>query len=102
MPRLKPRDVVVLDNLSSHKSTAVRKVVWAAGARLFFLPLYSLDLNPIELVFAKLSHLIRKAAERAVESTWKRSGQLLDGFTSDDRSRYLINSGHASSKIRSA
>ncbi len=96
-PTLKPRDVVVLDNLSSHKGAAIRKAVRAAGARLLFLPAYSPDLNPIEQVFAKLKHLMRKAAEQTVEATWKRSGQLLDCFPPDECSRYLANSGYASS-----
>lgn len=70
VPTLKPRDIVVLDNLSSHKGDAVRKIIRAAGARLLFLPPYSPDLNPIEQVFVKLKHLMRKAAERTVEATW--------------------------------
>ena len=96
VPTLKPRDVVVLDNLSSHKGDAVRKAVRAVGARLLFLPPYSPDLNPIEQVFAKLKHLMRKAAERTVEATWKRSGKLLECFQSDECGRYLVNSGYAS------
>ncbi len=96
VPTLKPRDIVVLDNLSSHKGEAVRNIIRAAGARLLFLPPYSPDLNPIEQVFAKLKHLMRKAAERSVEATWKRSGQLLDCFPPDECSRYIVNSGYAS------
>ena len=96
VPTLKPRDVVVLDNLSSHKGDAVRKAVRAVGARLLFLPPYSPDLNPIEQVFAKLKHLMRKAAERTLEATWKRSGKLLECFQSDECGRYLVNSGYAS------
>ena len=64
VPTLAPGDVVVMDNLSSHKSPAVRKAIRKAGAHLFFLPPYSPDLNPIEQVFAKLKHLLRQAAER--------------------------------------
>ena len=96
VPTLKPRDIVVLDNLSSHKGDAVRKAIRAVGARLLFLPPYSPDLNPIEQVFAKLKHLMRKAAERTVEATWRRSGQLLDRFSPDECGRYLVNSGYAS------
>ena len=66
-------DVVVLDNLGSHKSHAVRAAIRAAGAHLLFLPPYSPDLNPIEQVFAKLKTLLRKAAERTVEATWQPS-----------------------------
>jgi hypothetical protein len=71
VPTLKPGDVVILDNLGSHKNKAVRHAMRAAGARILFLPPYSPDLNPIEQVFAKLKHLLRKAAERSVEATWK-------------------------------
>lgn len=97
VPTLKPRDIVVLDNLGSHKGTAVRTAIRAVGARLVFLPPYSPDLNPIEQVFAKLKHLMRKAAERTVEATWKRTGELLDYFRPDECGRYLQNSGYASS-----
>ena len=71
VPFLKPRDIVVLDNLASHKGAAVRAAIRVVGARLLFLPPYSSDLNPIEQVFAKLKHLMRKAAEWIVEATWK-------------------------------
>lgn len=97
VPTLKPRDIVVLDNLGSHKGEAVRAAIRAAGARLVFLPPYSPDLNPIEQVFAKLKHFMRKAAERTVESTWMRSGELLKRFLPDECQRYLQNPGYASS-----
>ena len=77
MPTLKPGDIVIMDNLGSHKGKAVRRAIRAAGAKLFFLPPYSPDLNPIEQVFAKLKTLLRKAAERTVEATWRRIGALL-------------------------
>ena len=67
VPTLKPGDIVVMDNLGRHKGSAVRRLIRAAGARLFFLPPYSPDLNPIEQVFAKLKTLLRKAEERTVE-----------------------------------
>ena len=69
VPTLKPRDIVVLDNLGSHKGDAVRAAIRAAGARLVFLPPYSPDLNPIEQVFSKLKHLMRKACARTIEAT---------------------------------
>ena len=97
VPALKPRDIVVLDNLGSHKGDAVRKAIRAVGARLVFLPAYSPDLNPIEQMFAKLKHLMRKASERTVETTWKRSGELLTLFSPQECGRYLQNSGYASS-----
>ena len=95
IPTLKPGDVVVMDNLGSHKSQAVRRAIRKAGAHLLFLPPYSPDLNPIEQVFAKLKTLLRKAAERTVEATWRRIGKLLDHFTSDECANYLVNSGYA-------
>jgi transposase len=95
VPTLKPGDVVVMDNLGSHKGKAVRKAIRQAGAHLLFLPPYSPDLNPIEQVFAKLKTLLRKAAERTVEATWRRIGQLLDHFSADECANYLVNSGYA-------
>ena len=97
VPTLRAGDIVVLDNLSSHKGAAVRAAIRAVGARLVFLPPYSPDLNPIEQVFAKLKHLMRKAAERTKEATWKRSGEILNRFAPDECARYLQNSGYASS-----
>jgi len=97
IPTLKPDDIVILDNLGSHKSKAVRAAIRAAGARLFFLPPYSPDLNPIEQVFAKLKHLLRKAAERTLDATWKRIGALLDCFLPDECQAYLANAGSGSS-----
>jgi len=96
VPTLSPGDVVVMDNLGSHKSKAVRQAIRKAGAHLIFLPPYSPDLNPIEQVFAKLKTLLRKAAERTVEATWRRIGQLLDHFTHTECANYLVNSGYAS------
>jgi transposase len=97
VPTLQPGDIVILDNLGSHKGDAVRKAIRKAGAKLFFLPPYSPDLNPIEQVFAKLKTLLRKAGERNVEATWKRIGSLLDCFTPKECDNYFKNSGYASS-----
>ena len=96
LPTLKPGDVVVLDNLGSHKGQAVRRAIRAAGAHLLFLPPYSPDLNPIEQVFAKLKHLMRKATERSHEATWRRVGTLLDTFSAAECRNYLVNSGYGS------
>jgi transposase len=96
VPTLAKGDVVVMDNLGSHKGQAVRAAIRAAGAHLIFLPPYSPDLNPIEQVFAKLKHLLRKAAERSVEATWKRIGALLSEFSPKECANYLVNSGYAS------
>jgi len=96
VPTLKPGDIVVMDNLGSHKGRAVRRAIRAAGARLFFLPPYSPDLNPIEQVFAKLKTLLRKAKERTGEATWKRIGKILSCFSAQECANYLRNAGYAS------
>jgi transposase len=96
VPTLVPGDVVIMDNLGSHKGQAVRRAIRAAGAKLFFLPPYSPDLNPIEQVFAKLKTLLRKAEERTIHATWQRIGTLLRAFTSDECSNYIVNAGYAS------
>jgi transposase len=96
IPTLARGDIVVMDNLGSHKRQAVRDVIRAAGAKLFFLPPYSPDLNPIEQVFAKLKALLRKAQERSIEATWKRIGALLGEFSPHECANYLRNSGYAS------
>lgn len=96
VPTLSPGDIVVMDNLGSHKSTKVRQLIRAAGARLLFLPPYSPDLNPIEQVFAKLKTLLRKAQERTVEAVWKRIGALLGHFAPAECANYLRNSGYGS------
>lgn len=96
VPTLKPSDIVVMDNLGSHKSRAIRQAIRSAGARLLFLPPYSPDLNPIEQVFAKLKGLLRKAQERTVDAVWKRIGSLLQCFEQAECARYLKNSGYAS------
>jgi transposase len=95
VPTLKPGDVVVMDNLGSHKGKAVRKAIRAVGARSLFLPPYSPDLNPIEQVFAKLKHLLRASKERTADDTWNRIGALLGTFTPQECSNYLVNSGYA-------
>lgn len=95
VPTLKPGDIVIMDNLGSHKGKAVRDAIRAAGARLLFLPPYSPDLNPIEQAFAKLKTLLRKAAERSVETVWRRIGTLLERFTPQECANYLVNSGYA-------
>jgi transposase len=95
-PTLAAGDVVVIDNLGSHKSRKVRQLIRAAGAHLLFLPPHSPDLNPIEQVFAKLKTLLRKAEERTVETVWKRIGTLLYHFKLTECGNYLRNSGYGS------
>jgi transposase len=96
-PTLKPGDVVVLDNLSAHKVPGIREAIEAAGATLLYLPPYSPDFNPIEQLFAKLKALLRKAAERSLESLWNRIACLLDAFQPDECANYFRNSGYAAS-----
>lgn len=96
LPTLSVGDIVIMDNLGSHKRQAIRHLIRTAGAKLFFLPPYSPDLNPIEQVFAKLKTLLRKADERTIETTWRRIGALLDCFTPAECANYLKNSGYAS------
>ena len=91
VPTLSPGDVVVMDNLGSHKAKAVRRLIRAAGAKLFFLPRYSPDLNPIEQVFAKLKTLLR-----TIEAPWRGIGGLLGHFTPKECANYLANAGYAS------
>jgi transposase len=95
-PTLAKGDIVILDNLGSHKGKAARDAIRARGAHLIFLPPYSPDLNPIEQVFAKLKHLLRDAQPRDVEATWRKVGELLDLFSPDECANYLKNSGYVS------
>jgi len=95
VPTLAPGDIVIMDNLSSHKGVAVRRAIRAAKAKLFFLPAYSPDLNPIEQVFAKLKALLRKAGERTIEATWRCIGDLLKQFSPTECANYIKNSGYA-------
>jgi len=96
VPTLGTGDIVIMDNLGSHKGQAVRQLIRAAGAKLFFLPRYSPDLNPIEQVFSKLKTLLRKADARSIEATWKQIGALLEHFTPEECANYLANAGYAS------
>lgn len=95
-PTLERGDLVILDNLGSHKGKAARAAVRNRGAHLIFLPPYSPDLNPIEQLFAKLKHLMRKAEERGHEATWRKVGDLLDLVSPTECSNYLRNSGYVS------
>ena len=95
VPVLKPGDIVIMDNLGSHKGKAVRKAIRKAGAHLIFLPKYSPDLNPIEQVFSKLKHLLRKAAARTIDAVCAAIGQLLGTFTADECANYFSNAGYA-------
>ena len=97
VPTLKPGDIVILDNLSSHKIAGIREAIEAAGAELRYLPPYSPDLNPIEQLFAKLKALLRKIAARSVEALWIAIGQLVAHFDHQECLNYLRNSGYVRS-----
>jgi transposase len=94
VPELRPGDVVILDNLSSHKGARVRTMIEAAGASLLYLPPYSPDFNPIENAFAKLKALLRKAAERTIEGLWTTIGRLVDVFTPTECANYFAAAGY--------
>ena len=93
-PELFPGDIVIMDNLGSHNSRAVRQAIRRTGAKLFFLPAYSPDLNPLEQVFAKLKALLRKAAQRTIDATWTKIGQLLDRFTPTECANYIAHADY--------
>ena len=94
VPELRAGDVVVLDNLGSHKVSGVRPAIEGAGCRVLYLPPYSPDLNPIEQVFAKLKALLRKAAERTVEGLWAAIGRVIDRFRPDECRNYFRHCGY--------
>jgi len=96
VPTLKRDDIVVLDNLGSHKGKAVRNAIRAAGARLLFLPKYSPDLNPIEQLFAKLKGFVRKAAPRTLDAVSDAIAQALTTVPPDECANYLLSAGYAS------
>jgi transposase len=91
---LRPCDVVIMDNLSSHRRASVQEMIGAAGARLMFLPTYSPDLTPIEMAFAKLKALLRKAAERTITGLWTTIGQLVDCIISPGMRELLAACGY--------
>lgn len=98
VPTLKKGDIVILDNLGSHKVIGVREAIEAAGATLLFLPPYSPDFNPIEQLFAKLKALLRKTAARTVEALWSAIGQLVQRFAPGECANYIRNSGYVRSR----
>jgi transposase len=96
LPTLEKGDVVVMDNLSSHKGPNVRAMIEAAGARLLYLPPYSPDFNPIENAFAKLKAWLRKAAERTLQGLWDCIGKSVELFTPDECANYFNAAGYKS------
>ena len=95
VPSLQPGDVVVMDNLSAHKRARVREAIEQAGGMLLYLPPYSPDMNPIELAFAKLKALLRKAGKRTVDGLWEFLGQALDAFPPQECLNYMRHCGYA-------
>jgi transposase len=95
VPALRPDDIVVADNLGSHKGKAVRKAIRSAGAHLLLLPKYSPDLNPIEQVFAKLKTLVRKAAPRTFDAVSDAIAEALPQFSANECANYLKDAGYA-------
>jgi transposase len=93
-PTLRSGDVVILDNLSSHKVAGVKNAIAAAGATMLYLPPYSPDLNPIEKLFAKLKALLRKAAKRSVETLWDQIAEMLNTLSSTECANYFASSGY--------
>ncbi len=94
VPCLSAGDIVIVDNLSTHKIKDAHELIQATGAKLLFLPPYSPDFNPIEMVFSKLKALLRKAAERTEDGLCNRIGKLLETFTPQECSNYLIHAGY--------
>jgi transposase len=94
VPELRPGDIVIMDNLGSHKGAGVRDAIEAAGASLLYLPPYSPDFNPIENAFSKLKALLRKAAERTVDGLWNTIGVLLPAFTPQECANFFAAAGY--------
>lgn len=93
-PTLAPGDVVIMDNLPAHKVTGVRQAIEEVGAKLMYLPPYSPDLNPIEMMFSKLKALLRKASERTIEGLWSTIANLLDEFPPNECQNYFAHAGY--------
>ena len=93
-PTLEPGDIVVLDNLSSHKVAGVKQAITATGATLLYLPPYSPDFNPIEKLFSKLKALLRKAAKRSIDALWEEIGALLDTVTPSECTNFFTSCGY--------
>jgi transposase len=93
-PTLKPGDIVICDNLASHKVAGVQELIAAKGAKILYLPPYSPDLNPIEQAFSKIKALLRKAAERSADALWKAIGRIIQTFSAGECKNYFSNSGY--------
>src|SRR5215472_7722911 len=100
-PALEPGDIVIMDNLGSHRAKAVRAAMRAAGAGLFFLPKYSPDLNPIEMFFAKLKHWLRKAARRSCEAIYNAIAAILPDLSPNECANFFTHAGYGCEVTRS-
>lgn len=96
VPVLNPGDIIIMDNLGSHKSKAVRDMITEAYARLWFLPPYSPDLNPIEQTFSKIKHGMRQAQRRTIEDVWRQVGHITKQVTANECENYFLNAGYGS------
>jgi transposase len=94
IPDLRPGDIVIMDNLGSHKRPGIRAAIEAAGASLLYLPPYSPDFNPIENAFAKLKAMLRKAAARTIDSLWSAIGKIIDTFNPTECANYFAAAGY--------
>ncbi len=94
VPELTPGDIVVMDNLPAHKVSGVRDAIEAAGASLLYLPPYSPDFNPIEMLFSKLKAILRKAAARTIHNLWQVIAEAIDDFTPTECRNYFAASGY--------
>lgn len=94
VPTLRPGDIVIMDNLSSHKQAGVREAIESVDAELLYLPPYSPDLNPIENAFSKFKWLLKSARERTVEALWHTCGTLLDSFSESECRKYIRHCGY--------
>jgi len=94
VPELSPGDIVVMDNLPTHKVAGIRQAIEAVGARLLYLPPYSPDFNPIEMAFAKLKALLRKAAARTIPDLWDAIADAIESFTPAECQNYFAAAGY--------
>ena len=96
LPTLRAGDIVIMDNLGSHKSKAIRETIRQAGARLWYLPKYSPDLNPIEQAFSKIKHWMRLAQKRGEDDIWRHLGHLVGTIDPNECANYFRNAGYVS------
>jgi transposase len=97
VPTLKKGDIVIMDNLGSHKIAGIREALRTAGATLMFVPPYSPDMNPIEMAFSKIKSILRKKAHRTVEALWTELGEITKCFSPRECRNYLRHAGYSQS-----